>query len=290
MCRRHIVYFTACAHQDPIYNKTFPCSDYTRCGPIKVWPEYEGRFCCTCLENSKRLGVQAEEGCAVSWVLEKELKGLFGLAAAPGSRYRYFPKAIEGVGDHIYDSLDVNFFGLPDQGTGDSFYNHLDRIITAYILDPGVPDLIENEFRLFRQIRMVAMTYNLLEKELVYQKHKAGGESSWIMGRLDKLLTPVPVPKEEDRVWVICLETLAPGKNGEPAVRLPCGHIYGRTCLETWVNSRWAPGQPLSVCGLCRSHFDILAPWNRVAGVGGFQSEPPASLWWIPILQRASSN
>jgi hypothetical protein len=78
-----------------------------------------------------------------------------------------------------------------------------------------------------------------------------------------------------------------PGKDGEPAVKLPCGHVYGRNCLETWVSTRWVLGHPLSVCPLCRRHFDILFPWTRVPGVGGLQSEPPASWWWSPLLAKA---
>jgi hypothetical protein len=95
---------------------------------MKLHPEYEPGFCCACLENPKRLGLQAKhEYRYVGKILEKRMKQLLSLAAEPGSRYRAFPNETEGAEPHIYDSHNVNFLGHLEGEDGPWFNEVIDR-------------------------------------------------------------------------------------------------------------------------------------------------------------------
>jgi hypothetical protein len=95
---------------------------------MKIHPEYEPGFCATCLENPKRLGLQAKhEYRYVGKLLEKRMRQLLSLAAAPGSRYRTFPNETEGAEDHVYDSLDVNFLAHLEGENEQWFNDVIDR-------------------------------------------------------------------------------------------------------------------------------------------------------------------
>ena len=71
---------------------------------------------------------------------------------------------------------------------------------------------------------------------------------------------------EYDRRCAICHEELGIDDhgNGEEAVKLPCGHIFGQECLlsflnvETQTHNQWGY---LSCCPLCRQNLPQMARW-----------------------------
>ncbi|KAF8846545.1 hypothetical protein BDZ45DRAFT_755974 [Acephala macrosclerotiorum] len=72
---------------------------------------------------------------------------------------------------------------------------------------------------------------------------------------ISKLLEPIEIEtlsKDEfSQRCGICMENFGDANEGEEAEkpsRLPCGHVYGTTCLTTWLMEN-------STCGFCRRNF-----------------------------------
>jgi hypothetical protein len=302
MCRTYQAHFRACGHDDDDFNKTFRCANYPQCGPAKkVVPHRNYTFCSSCLQNARLVPSISEDFQRIRTYLSRvdnfreyfipQARRLFDLAAGPGLRYN--PVQINGrvlfngAEEPIYDSFNIHqFSGRLDDSDG-SALSHVEYLLGFYILDPSLPDLTANQYRLFRQIRAAAIGWSMTDK-----KHRLQRGESELIRRLNAILTPVPVLQaQDDPDCPICREPLGQRtedvEDGEEAVKLPCGHIFGRGCIRTWI-SGWIPGNAFPVCPMCRANSDLLTPWERFAGVGAGRvveedAEPPAG-WWIHLL------
>lgn len=85
-------------------------------------------------------------------------------------------------------------------------------------------------------------------------------------GKNDHLSRSCNLPTQADMKGVehcyICMDPYSTDKTSRlidrhDAIKLPCGHIFGRACFLTWSNPRDAP--PNNSCPLCR-----MAPINRI--------------------------
>jgi hypothetical protein len=220
---------------------------------------------------------------------------VFELAARPGKRYRTFPNEINdsvlfnGVEEPIYDSLNVREFSGTLTELEESWLRHVERILGFYILMPDVPDMTTNQHRLYCQIRAANIGMAMTLDEADHQRKIAGNTGPAMIRRFNTILTPIRILQlQDDPDCPIFQEPLGKAHViGEEAVKLPCSHIVGHQCIETWV-AGWEPGYPFSVCPLCRAHFVLLTPWETAAGVGtpNEDPEPPAG-WWLHLLRAA---
>lgn len=69
----------------------------------------------------------------------------------------------------------------------------------------------------------------------------------------DTLLSPPRFVKAGNDMCPICLESYS-NTGGETAVRIPCGHIFGVICLQTWLSGH-------NTCPLCRAKVEGLFTW-----------------------------
>lgn len=98
-----------------------------------------------------------------------------------------------------------------------------------------------------------------------------------VLARLPEITTSVSIASlGEETTCQICHEIYGGTEGekdvaGELPVRLPCGHVIGILCLETWVQQ--AP-DPLRICTLCNESFGIVQPVYRYPG----DDDPPSVL------------
>lgn len=65
---------------------------------------------------------------------------------------------------------------------------------------------------------------------------------------------------DDEHRCLVCHDPLGKKRDDQPAekpVRLPCGHIYGAACMETWLGG-WSPNEHLRVCLLCNKNWGVI--------------------------------
>ena len=90
------------------------------------------------------------------------------------------------------------------------------------------------------------------------------------------ILLVAEVPSE-DRTCQICQETYLHGDQFEQPVKLPCGHIFGKECINRWLSPDEI--EPKSSCPMCRvSFFEVCTSesdlsenesWNNIRPSNG---------------------
>lgn len=191
---------------------------------------------------------------------------------------------VDGVETYVYDSHHVHeFSGNLTQDAGEEL-QLISEAFGTLIRDGKFPDLKIGEFRLYCQIRAAAIRYAMTEAE----RQTPGLESEEAVRRLNTMLTPVPVlAADDDKNCPICREPFEQAT--EDAVRLPCGHLFGASCLETWVRT-WEPGHALNVCPTCRAHFDVLSPNEQADGFHIALEDSQPGLWLDLIISVWSAK
>ena len=58
--------------------------------------------------------------------------------------------------------------------------------------------------------------------------------------------------KKEDRTCAICLQPYRKGESQEIPLQLPCGHIFGKECLLTWLTDIGKDDAHVASCPMCR--------------------------------------
>ena len=58
--------------------------------------------------------------------------------------------------------------------------------------------------------------------------------------------------KQEDRMCAICLQPYRQGESQEIPLQLPCGHIFGKECLLTWLTDIGKDDAHVASCPMCR--------------------------------------
>ena len=58
--------------------------------------------------------------------------------------------------------------------------------------------------------------------------------------------------KKEDRTCAICLQPYRKGESQEIPLQLPCGHIFGKECLLTWLTDIGNDDAHVASCPMCR--------------------------------------
>lgn len=77
------------------------------------------------------------------------------------------------------------------------------------------------------------------------QPRPRGDDSGEVMTRISHNSVP-----EDERQCPVCRDDLVPGNEIEHPVRLPCGHIFGDRCIETWFSTN-------TTCPICRRRYDL---------------------------------
>jgi hypothetical protein len=154
-------------------------------------------------------------------------------------------------------------------------------VIWVKLLDANSPDPTNNEIELYLRIREGVMFHGMDKNNDARNGTRRVDHQEEIVKRLDEILTPVPIP-EDNPECMICYEPFGKASEGgtlEHPVQLACGHVYGRQCLEIWVQG-FVPGSgPFSVCTLCRKDFDILSLRDATIGIGS-----RATPWWLLLF------
>lgn len=82
-----------------------------------------------------------------------------------------------------------------------------------------------------------------------------------LLSRLATIAAEVPRSELEklpdDKECYICTEPF--NSATEPVLRLPCQHLYCKTCLEQWITS-WNRESALKVCAPCDDNCQLTAP------------------------------
>jgi len=235
----------------------------------------------------------------------------------------------------VYDSLDENVFSGSLEETTAILLGFMCYNVGRYILDPTVPELTGNEMRLFRQISLAVTEHNINSIIRVRgSKIAAKMGQAEIMDRIHMILTPESLPngtpdcpicleplQDRGRLWqtLTCWQflTLREVVFGCPAiimrvvnafwqaskfwqlrenaVSLPCGHVFGKKCIEACVSTRVPEvGSEFLVCPLCRKRFDLLSPKEREGGFGVLLNQetkvPPAGMWFEVALGAYYGN
>ncbi|EPE25424.1 RING/U-box [Glarea lozoyensis ATCC 20868] len=100
--------------------------------------------------------------------------------------------------------------------------------------------------------------------------------NSVLLARLARTVPEVTVGDElEDPNCTICREPL--GKP-EPVVKLPCGHLIGKHCLNEWIR-KWDRDSALRVCTLCNEGVGLTELGDEPVGdtLAGFEPALPGT-------------
>jgi hypothetical protein len=219
-----------------------------------------------------------------------KVRRLLKLAPKEGTRHIIW-KLVNGssVKKHSYDAHNEPEFSGRLNVIDGRWLRGTHLTLMCYMGDPALPELTDNEMRRFRQIRATAITSSIIEKEA---KLIGDIETSSLLRHLNAILTSAPVPKDAPDC-PICVEPLRQpwtlltaikfweSRYREEPVSLPCGHIFGRTCIKAWVGSWEAEnGLEFPVCPFCTKNFGILPPAEK-------EVPGPAIGIWLDILKGA---
>jgi len=146
-----------------------------------------------------------------------------------------------------------------------------------------IPDPTKDQIWLYIQVRNADYTHKVglaIIPQLNAVEFGLPQVRDNLVARLDLILTPAQVPEDAPECS-LCLANFGdPDIDGhiEEPVACPCGHVYGRKCLENWVLYSWSlHGPPCRICGLCDKDFGFMNVEGRVAG--------PIP-WWFRMLKE----
>jgi hypothetical protein len=252
MCRVYFATF-ACGHEFGNPNgKTFSCPDYLTCGPFKFVEHRIDEGCTSCIRGMRAIKASRELLEAAGFYIvdaerTEKVRRVLDLAARPDERTRLFFAVGVDPYTYMYDSANIYEFGGQLDDWDGPFIGTLTELIGRYILMPETPDLTENETRLFDQLRMAELEFNLMEREAETQLQE-GASSRALLARLRTRMLPDPAPKDPN--CPVCHEVMS--GDSHRAIKLPCNHTVGLECMETWVGG-WVPGYHESI-------FPFLCP------------------------------
>jgi hypothetical protein len=216
----------------------------------------------------------------------RRVRQALDLASRPFQRFRTFWKEGENGFVYMYDSENINEFdGQLDEFDG-PFVGGLTELIGRYMMMAETPDLTESETRLFDQLRTADLAFGLMEHEAGLQQAE-GASSRALLARLRTRMLPCPVPKDNPNCPV-CHDPMSEiDGDSHRAMKLPCPHIVGRDCMETWVGG-WVPGYPFYCCPLCRESFDMLTGLEQADGIDLLnRAGLPAAGFWLRVVSLA---
>lgn len=304
MCRKHHVEFTVCHHKDYTLDFFFPCANHP-CGKTDQVVEQVHTFCLQCLRYQRGLPKDPETEAIMSLQQRSandgplhKVRRVFDLAARPGERFRAFDKKMNnfvltnGMSLPVYDAFNLAEFSGRLTEADEVFLHSLNHAMRAYIREPDTPDMTENQYMLYRQVVAAVLALSITKKETYLREQES--KHNAFLRRLNTILRPIrtqALRDEDDPDCPICLEPMGEDGSEEP-VRLPCGCLVGRTCLENLIRE-WAPNEPFLICLPCRDAFDFLTPLELTQGITvtsedeiRMRIQPPGG-WGINLLRAA---
>jgi len=244
MCRTHQVQFEVCGHQESAFNKTFRCANQPHCGPAEIVPHRRRERCSGCYWDLREVRTPPNYRNVATFLrsdndhVMQRARRVFELAARPGERYRTFPVEVNdivllnGVEETIYDPLNLHEFSGTLTRLEEMWLRLVECDLASYILMPGLQAVTITEYRIFCQIRAANIGRAMTLHEA--DNYQQGPE---MIRRLNAVMTPMLILQAQDNPdCPIFQEPLEQAHvAGEEAVKLPCSHIVGRQCIETWV-------------------------------------------------------
>lgn len=99
------------------------------------------------------------------------------------------------------------------------------------------------------------------------QQARQKPSKSQVKKRLTSILQDVnPEELEENNAKChFCLESICSHTDdfdNIQAVKLPCGHLFGKSCFMEWFNVWNGQNEKFRLCILCQDHFGLFAGWN----------------------------
>lgn len=288
MCRLRQFRYLACGHSPALKHAT-DCANRPNC-ITEIIPQDVDRFCNACLLSADLERRREDHNYIINDNEREAAKTIFAeMAAPPGQQYgqRYLDSEPDFLHYYYYyDAEDVHQFYQRVGPADGLLLKRIEYVMNALIwemlLDANISDPTENQIRLYLQIREAALVHPIHEDEDRRAGRERPDHHQEIIRRLGQILTELPLP-EAATECPICLEDYGHGDALELPIELPCGHLYGRACLEAWVRA-FVPGSgEFVVCHLCRAGFGILTGLETAAGIGVPEGEEIP--WWITDLR-----
>lgn len=161
MCREYQVDFEGCGHLGPEHEDVFVCSLHPSCGPSKIIKHTEEGFCTYCMADL----TPNTPFHRLNYIRRNHIQQLLNLAPADEFQHQVFLNEVPGVQGYTYDSQNFEeFTGRLDEYDG-HWLAFLVKSISSYIIDPELPELTENQWWLFQQIRFASVSFNIHEIE-----------------------------------------------------------------------------------------------------------------------------
>ena len=142
-----------------------------------------------------------------------------------------------------------------------------------YILRTGIfphtrPARMDDAFRHAAANRFDDYDLDPYLTQRINTAHRLSAKAKAFLGSLP--IHPLNDLPKDDRDCPICIETYS--RLGEHPVRLPCGHLMGKTCLFKWLNSSVVNANR-NACPTCRADLFERDDWRNAARNEGLDGD-----------------